>query len=120
MLTIGAELTPSLGFSPGVAFSGQVDAAVTGALADDVEACVREALTNVAKHARATNARVDIAVAHDTVTVTVFDDGIGSAGAQRSSGLANLRTRAEQRGGSFELTGGPSGGTELTWKAPIA
>lgn len=118
-IEIAKDVTPVLGFSPAVVFSGAVDLALEGSLADDVAACLREALTNVAKHARASTASVDITVAAGEVTVLVSDDGIGAGGSGRLSGLANLRARAERRRGTFELTARPAGGSQLIWKAPI-
>jgi signal transduction histidine kinase len=119
LLEIASDVTTMLGFAPGVAFSGPVDLVLTGGLADDVAACLREALTNVAKHARATSVSVDITVAANEVTVGVSDNGVGVGPSPRSSGIANLRIRAEQRNGTFELVARPSGGTQLIWKAPI-
>jgi signal transduction histidine kinase len=48
--------------------------------------------------------------------VSIEDDGVGMADVQRRSGLANLRTRAEARGGTLELLAGP--GTRLCWRVP--
>ena len=86
---------------------------------DDVVACVRETLTNVAKHAHATSVVVDVALTADELAVTVSDNGTGAAGATRSSGTANLRSRAEKRRGSFEMAPSPSGGTVVKWKVRI-
>jgi signal transduction histidine kinase len=122
ILGIAADVSTALGFKPSVAFSGAVETDLKGSLADDVAACVRESLTNVAKHARATSANVDISVAAGQVVVEVLDNGVGAgtAGDPRESGVANLRARAEQRNGKFELGAGPAGGTRLIWKAPIS
>jgi signal transduction histidine kinase len=117
VLEIAGELTVVLGFAPRVVFAGQVDVAVTGDLADDVVAVFREGLTNVAKHANATVVQVDITEANGAVTMTITDNGVGIAEPDRVSGLDNMRRRAERRGGSFEVTRAPSGGTRLTWKA---
>jgi len=125
ILEIATDLTPPLGVAPGVAFSGLVDTSLSTELAEDVAAVVREALTNVAKHARAQRADVDIAVSVGQVIVLVADDGIGLGAlddADRSaklSGLANLRTRAERHGGSFDISAGATGGSLITWKAPL-
>ena len=118
ILDVAAELTPALGFSPRVAFAGSVDTTLSGGLADDVLACVREALTNVAKHANASAADVDVSVIADEVAVVVADNGVGINGPARTSGLDNLRARAVDRDGSFEITRSPADGTQLTWKAP--
>jgi signal transduction histidine kinase len=103
-----------------VTFAGAVDSQVKGELLDDVIACVREGLTNAAKYAQARRSAVDVAIESGSVTVRVSDDGGGLApGEHTFSGLDNLRARAEQRGGSFEIKQPPAGGTELVWKAPL-
>ncbi len=119
VLTVAADLTSALGFSPHIAFSGQVDTFVVGTLADDVIACVREALTNAAKHAGACRVDVDLRVGDGVVQLVVADDGRGIPAEVRRSGLDNLRTRAEIRGGTFHIRSAPAGGSELLWKAPI-
>jgi signal transduction histidine kinase len=116
ILEVTSDLTPALGFAPHVAFSGVIDATLDDDLVGDALACVREALTNVVKHARATSATVDVAVAPGELTLTITDNGIGPVGATRSSGTANLTARAEKRSGSCELAPGTSGGTILKWK----
>lgn len=119
VLGITAELTPALGFTPGVTFQGPVDLVVWPELVDDVVATVREALTNVAKHARASQAAVDLSAGETQLTVDVSDNGVGLPAGGRRSGLSNLGERAQHHGGSFEISAGPSGGTTLTWKVPI-
>jgi signal transduction histidine kinase len=119
VLEVTSDLTPALGFAPHVAFAGLLDIRMEEELIQDVVACVRETLTNVAKHARAKSALVDISLADRTLTVTVTDDGIGLQETTRSSGTANLRTRAEKWDGSFELSRGPSGGTTAIWKVRV-
>jgi signal transduction histidine kinase len=119
VLDLSAELAPALSFAPRVAFAGAVDTMLTGDLADDVLACVREALSNVAKHAKASRVDVDINVQDDEVAIVITDDGVGIHEAGRTSGLANLRARAEDRGGSFTVSRAPGGGAQLAWKAPI-
>lgn len=116
VLEVVSDAATALGFVPHVAFAGIVDQAIDDELGDDVLACVRETLTNVAKHAQATDAFVDLVIAGNELTVTVSDNGRGIQGATRSSGTGNLRARAERRGGTFELTAGPSGGTVATWR----
>jgi signal transduction histidine kinase len=96
-----------------------VDVGLNDELAEDAVACVREGLTNVAKHARATSATVDVAVAADELTITISDNGVGPGDSTRSSGTANLQRRAEKRGGSASLSAGTAGGAALKWKVRI-
>jgi signal transduction histidine kinase len=119
VLAVAEELRPALGRPPGVTFDGAVDSLVTGDLADDVLACVREGLTNAAKHANARHVEVDVAADPAQVAVRVTDDGRGIASGPAYSGLSNLRARAEGRGGTFEIRTPAAGGTELIWKAPL-
>jgi signal transduction histidine kinase len=119
LLEVASDLTPALGFSPRIAFSGNLDSALTGDIADDAVACVREAVTNAAKHANARSVEVDVAVVGDELTVTVLDDGAGIGPVERSSGLTNLRARAARYGGSLDVSSRASGGTQLLWKALI-
>ena len=87
-------------------------------LVDDAEAVVREALTNSAKYAHATEVDVEISTDLTNLVITISDNGAGMANTRRRSGIANLRTRAEQRAGSLVITKRPSGGTELRWSVP--
>jgi signal transduction histidine kinase len=119
ILEVASELTRPLGFAPHVAFAGLVDISLDEELMGDVVAVVRESLTNVAKHARATSAVVDVALSADELAVTVSDNGVGTGDATRSSGTANLRARAEKRGGSFEMAPAPAGGTVVKWKVRV-
>jgi signal transduction histidine kinase len=116
VLEVVSELTGPLGFTPHVAFAGLLDLALDTELADDAIACVRESLANVAKHARASSVLVDVTMTDGELAITITDDGIGMAAATRLSGIANLRARAENRGGSLAIEPAPGGGTILTWK----
>ena len=84
---------------------------------------LREALSNVARHAQATAVDASVSVADlRHLTVTVTDDGAGLAAAQRTSGLANIRSRADQLGGSCIITSplAPDGqGTRVYWAVPL-
>lgn len=106
--------------------TGAVDVLVTGTLAADVVAVVREASSNAVRHGLATHLVVtvdatatDPATGSDAVAVQVDDDGAGiDAGAARS-GLAGLAQRAHRRGGALEVRRRPEGGTRLLWTAPL-
>lgn len=109
-----------LGFDPAVRFSGPVDTITDTALAEDVVAVVREALTNVARHAGATTAEVAMTASPDRVELRISDDGQGLGISSRRSGLDNLKRRAENRSGALELLVPESGtGTALVWSAVV-
>ena len=80
---------------------------------------VAEALTNVAKYAQATAARVAIAVADGHVTVEVSDDGVGGADVAAGSGLRGLSDRVAALDGRLELHSPPGAGTRLRAEIPL-
>ncbi len=121
ILEIAGDLTPLLGFAPAVSFAGLVDLGVDQELAEDVTACLRESLTNVGRHARASSASVDVEVVGRELTVRVSDNGVGMpARPTRRSGTANLQARAEKHRGSLLITPRDGGGTVLEWKVAIS
>jgi signal transduction histidine kinase len=118
VLAVVAEATPVLGWEPSVLFGGAVDSVADDALLDDVAAVVRESLSNVARHAGAARADVSVTVRGPMVVVVVQDDGVGVGDSDRRSGLANLRQRAAERSGTFEVGPAEGGrGTRVTWSA---
>ncbi|MER7797157.1 GAF domain-containing protein [Microbacterium sp. NPDC096154] len=125
LLDVATEMSGSLPATPRMTFGGAVDLLVTGELADDVVAVVRECLANAARHAQADQVSVDVSADDGEVVVTVIDDGVGiSAAPARRSGTANLEERAGRHGGSFDVgpaEAGPDGsrGTRAVWRAPL-
>jgi signal transduction histidine kinase len=105
------------GLKPTVRMSGAVDSLVTGELATDVEAVVREAVSNVARHSGAAHVTTTLDVADDVV-VEVVDDGHGLDARAARSGLRNLERRARQRGGDLSVAALADGGTRLRWSVP--
>ena len=118
LLDVATDLTPVLGFEPAVRFSGLIDA-VSHDIGEDVLAVVRESLSNVARHARAASAEVDVAATADRLTVDIRDDGIGLGSTDRRSGLDNLRRRADRRDGTFTVGPRKPTGTWLSWSVPL-
>ncbi|MGW7409989.1 PAS domain-containing sensor histidine kinase [Streptomyces sp. NPDC054833] len=108
-----------LGFAPTVEFAGPVDAALPDETAAHLLAALREALSNIARHAHASAAWVAVH-AGDELVLEVTDNGLGlDPTVSRSSGLTNLRRRAEKLDGTFEATSRPEGGTRLRWRIPL-
>jgi signal transduction histidine kinase len=117
---MACEAGRSLGFDPAVLLDGPVDSAIPLDIAADVQSTLREALSNVVRHAGATRVQVEIS-ANDDVCLRVIDDGVGppAADAPMGNGLRNMAARAEARGGSLTVEPGSTGGTVLTWRVPI-
>ncbi|MFJ6716421.1 GAF domain-containing protein [Streptomyces sp. NPDC091265] len=115
-----AGAAAALGFSPSLRKEGLLDTQVSRSIADQVLAVLGESLANVARHACAT--RVDVILQTDgrEVVLTVTDNGVGLGAGSRRSGLRNLSDRAEQCGGTMELSSPQGGGTLLVWRAPAA
>lgn len=95
---------------------GAVDADV----ADHAEAVVREAVSNVVRHADATVLNIIVNVGDD-LCIEVVDNGQGMPEAITGGGhgLGNLRRRAEELGGSLRVEVPPRGGTVLRWSVPL-
>lgn len=92
---------------------------VDGDLADHAEAVVTEAVSNTLRHAGASRLTVEVSVG-DMFVLDVADNGCGiPADNHRSSGLSNMKRRAEQLGGTCEITNPPEGGTRVHWVAPL-
>jgi signal transduction histidine kinase len=72
---------------------------------------VAEALTNVARHARATHASVAIDIGAGALTAEIADDGIGGASPRPGSGLSGLAERLEALGGTLSIDSPPGGPT---------
>jgi signal transduction histidine kinase len=80
---------------------------------------IAEALTNAAKHARATTMEVEVTIDDDQVTVTVTDDGTGGADPERGSGLQGLADRLAAIGGTFAVESSLGHGTVLRSRIPL-
>lgn len=108
---------PVLGFAPKLKVTGDLghlDVDMFGHLV----AVVRESLSNIARHAQATKAGVQIWVSPELVRVRVSDNGVGiPTEITRRSGLRNLTERAEHSGGQLVITSVPGQGTLLEWCA---
>ncbi|MGS2811401.1 GAF domain-containing protein [Nocardia sp. MW-W600-9] len=112
------EMTADSGLRTTVRLAGPVTV-LEPLLSDHVEAVLREAVSNVVRHAKATTVSVELVV-KDEVTIEIADDGTGvDPEVRRRSGLANLAARAEEVGGTFTMRARDQGGTVLRWSAPL-
>ncbi|MCY7395703.1 MAG: GAF domain-containing protein [Nocardioides sp.] len=119
VLAAVSAATVVLSEPPEVTFRGPLDVLVPESMYADAVAVVREALTNVGRHAHARHVRVVVSADLSRLCVEVVDNGRGVAADVVLSGLDNLRVRAEDLGGSFELSGRDGPGTRLRWSVPL-
>ncbi len=120
-----AQASRVLGFTPALRIEGPVDTLLPDEVRTEMVASMREALGNVARHARATHASVVIGIVDDQVVMTVVDHGVGPpddpAAAHGGHGLNNLISRAAAFGGTCTLTRrdpAEGSGAVLRWSAP--
>jgi signal transduction histidine kinase len=101
-----------------------VDSDLSSRLPEQVEAgayyVVAEALANVAKHAGASQAAVELSAVNGMLALSVRDDGVGGADLSRGSGLRGLVDRVQALGGTLEVESPPGGGTVLRAEIPCA
>ncbi|MFJ8935074.1 GAF domain-containing protein [Streptomyces sp. NPDC102365] len=119
VVRVVGETAPVLGFTPSLRMEGLVDTQVPKETADHVVAVLSEALTNIARHARATGAAVVLETDGREVRLTVSDNGVGIPAGGRRSGLRNMAERAGQLGGEMQLGDSDGGGTTVVWWAPV-
>jgi signal transduction histidine kinase len=122
ILALATEASASLGFEPQVRLEGAIDAGVGLQAGDHLLAVLREALSNVVRHAAAGQVTISVLLRPTGALVaTVVDDGVGPGGGERPGGrgLANMARRAESLGGSIDICAGGDGrGTTMTWTIP--
>ena len=88
-------------------------------LADQLLAVLREALSNIARHAEAQAAMVEVDVADDRLVLRVVDNGKGLPAERHESGLRNVRRRASEHGGTVDMGPEEPSGTRLEWSVPL-
>jgi signal transduction histidine kinase len=118
LLDTAAETAAGSGMAPSVRISGPLDALVTPEIGTHAVAVVREAVSNVVRHAAATAVTVTVEAGQDLL-VEVVDDGVGFDQDAARSGLRNLEQRARECGGECTVTRGPVSGTRLSWRVPL-
>ena len=118
------EMTGMLGFAPSLRLGAGLGTQVGPEVGEQALAALREALSNAARHASASQVDVTVDVDPDgMLAVQVTDDGTGIPAEGRRSGLRNMAKRAEKLGGELRLTpadpGAAGPGTRLVWRAPL-
>lgn len=100
-------------------FVGKVDEIKTTQVAEQLLPTLREALTNVARHAAATAVWVSVGVTAGRLILRITDDGVGIGASQRRSGLASMESRAYAVGGTLTVSGREPAGTVVEWSVPL-
>lgn len=130
--TLADEKAESLGFSP-IVQVGPLPEDLAPTLAHEAVQVVGEALSNVAKHANASAAKIEATTDpgpdgdHSWLVICISDNGQGmgngSAGEQLDGltgrGLANMEERAKGLGGRCHVGPGSGGGTRIEWAVPM-
>ena len=112
------ERSRHLGFEPELRIVGDIDH-LPDFIADQLVATVTEGLSNVVRHAEATDARIHIEHVGDRLSLSIADNGRGLPDApKRSGGLSNMMWRAAELGGSCTVGPNEPSGTVLAWVVP--
>jgi signal transduction histidine kinase len=104
-----------------IALAASEDARLGGELEMAVYRLVQEAMTNVVKHAKASNVSIDIAEAEGQLIVEVRDDGVGfdPSARLRGFGLTGMHERVSQVGGALTITSAGEG-TLISASVPVS
>ena len=117
ILRVIEEERQALGTEPRLRFDGLIET-VSDEVASHLLATLREALSNVARHAHARSIAV-IVEAGDRIVLRVIDDGVGVPHAPTSgNGMHNMSERAHQLGGFLRITPQDGAGTMVEWSVP--
>lgn len=117
VLALVTEAARALGFTPVVSLDGPVDS-VPLEVADQLLAVLRESLSNVARHARASAATVALS-ADGELLLSVTDNGRGMGPVTRRSGLDNMQERARVLGGTCNVASEQGAWTQVEWRVPL-
>lgn len=114
------EYAVLLGFQPMLRISGPVDRALVPEAGTHVLLTLREALSNVVRHASATSVSVELTASSAWFRVRVSDDGVGfdPETVRHGNGTGNLNARAADLGGHVSVVSKPGGGTTVEWVIP--
>ena len=116
------EMTQAFGFAPSLRLGAGLGEQVSPEAAEQALAALREALSNAARHAGASQVDVTVDVdAAGILAVQVTDNGTGMPPNAARSGLRNLAARAAALGGELRVDpADPGPGTRLEWRVPAA
>ncbi|WP_258907372.1 GAF domain-containing protein [Actinokineospora sp. UTMC 2448] len=117
-----SEATVTLGFEPSVSLDGPLDSVVPPEIQLDLIATLRETLSNVVRHALASQVMVSVVVDRTAtmLVLSVRDDGAGlPAEVGHRGGLTNIARRAERWGGRCHVDSPDGRGTRIDWQVPL-
>ena len=113
------ERARHLGFEPTVRLAGDLDH-VPDFVADQLIATLTEGLSNIVRHADASNADVHVDLTDDVLSLIIGDNGKGIPNEpKRSGGLSNMMWRAAELGGACTVGPNEPSGTRLHWHVPV-
>jgi signal transduction histidine kinase len=119
--TVLADLASAHGLRHQLRLDGIIEGRVTDDMRPHLIATLRETVSNAGRHANARVVEVFLEASGSELVLRVLDDGVGIPDApSRRSGLANIEKRALELGGSATFARRPDGGTEVTWRVPLA
>ncbi len=119
VLTTVREAARALGFEPRLVFDGLVDSVMTEAVREQLIPTLREALSNVVRHAHATRCWVSVVIDDTNVSMCVEDNGVGTGDAVHGGhGIANMIERATGLGGTCRIEPRDGGGLIVEWAVP--
>lgn len=120
MFRVADRWREDLGFMPRIGLHGSVDVVVSEVIVEQLLRVLSEALSNVARYAKASLVEAVISIEDGSVSLLVSDDGVGiSSGPFAGQGLRNMSTRAADLGGNFEARRREPSGTVLEWRVPL-
>jgi signal transduction histidine kinase len=126
ILEVAAKRSRPLGFEPTIDLHGPIDD-LPMHIGDDLLATIQEALSNIAKHARANAVIINVEVTTTHLDVRIEDDGVGisaTSGVESQTpltghGVANMTARAETLNGTATISSTPGHGTTISWTIPL-
>ncbi|HET8603380.1 MAG TPA: GAF domain-containing sensor histidine kinase [Marmoricola sp.] len=113
------EYTTVLGHEPVLRTDGPLDTGVPPEVAEHAVAVLREALSNVARHAQSAQTIVELTLADGELALAVTDDGRGLPTERSESGMRNVRRRAVDLGGTVAYDSPGGRGTRMEWRVPV-
>jgi len=119
LLAIVRDSAQRGGLETSISLDGPIDSTISEETGDQLLAVMREAMSNVVRHADAQRVEVSVHLSENEIQVKIADNGRGiPSELTRRSGLANLSHRAQQLGGTCSVSNRAGGGTELVWRVP--